>query len=62
VQVWGGFDPEKDKVYVHETPEPGDEDLLDLTAIQTLINGGTVYAVLPEEIPDRALLAAIMRY
>jgi len=31
---------------MHEPPEPGDEDLLDLTAIQTLINGGTVYAVL----------------
>lgn len=62
VQVWGRFDPENDKVYVHEPPEPGDEDLLDLTAIQTLINGGMVYAVLPEEVPDHALLAAIMRY
>ena len=62
VQVWGRFDPENDKVYVHEPPEPGDEDLLDLTAIQTLINGAMVYAVLPEEVPDHALLAAIMRY
>jgi hypothetical protein len=62
VQIWGGFDPEKDKVYMHEPPEPGDEDLLDLTAIQTLINGGTVYAVSPEDVPDHALLAALMRY
>ncbi len=62
VQIWGGFDPEKDKVYMHDPPEPGDEDLLDLTAIQTLINGGTVYAILPEEVPDHALLAALMRY
>ncbi len=62
VQIWGGYDPEKDKVYMHDPPEPGDEDLLDLTAIQTLINGGTVYAILPEEVPDHALLAALMRY
>ena len=62
VQIWGGFDPKKDKVYMHEPPEPGDEDLLDLTAIQTLINGGTVYAVLPEDVPDQSLLAAVMRY
>ncbi|MDZ7695686.1 MAG: hypothetical protein U5R49_01750 [Deltaproteobacteria bacterium] len=62
VQMWGGFDLEKDEVYVHEPREPGDEDLLDLTAIQTLINGGTVYAVSPEEVPDQALLAAVLRY
>jgi hypothetical protein len=62
VQIWGGFDPEKDKVYMHEPPEPGDEDLLDLTAIQTLINGGTVYAVSPEDVPDHALVAAVLRY
>jgi hypothetical protein len=62
VQVWGRFDPEKDKVHVHDLPEPADGDLLDLTAIQTLINGGMVYAVAPEEVPDQALVAAVLRY
>jgi hypothetical protein len=62
VQVWGKFDPDKKRVHVHESLEPGDEDLLDLTAIQTLINGGIVYAVLPEEVPDQAPLAAVLRY
>jgi hypothetical protein len=62
VQVWGGFDSEKERVYVHDSLEPGDEDLLDLTAIQTLIKGGTVYAVSPEEVPDHAALAASLRY
>jgi hypothetical protein len=62
VQVWGGFDPEKDRVEVHRSPEPGDEDLLDLAAIQTLLKSGTVYAVAPEEVPDQALLAAVLRY
>lgn len=62
VQAWGRFDPEKDKVYQREIPEPGDGDLLDLTAIQTLINGGMVYAVAPEEVPDQSLVAAVLRY
>jgi len=62
VQVWGRFNPEKDVVEVHESPDPGDEDLLDLIAIQTLLKGGTVYAVSPEEVPDQGLLAAIFRY
>lgn len=62
VQVWGRFDSQEDKVYAHESPEPGDQDLLDLLAIQTLIKGGAVYAVPPEEVPDQGLLAAIFRY
>lgn len=41
--------------------EPGDEDLLNAAAIQTLLNGGTVYAVEPEQVPDTAPLAAIFR-
>jgi hypothetical protein len=60
--VWGGFDPGNDKVNVHEPPEPGDEDLLDLAVIQTLINRGAVYAVMPEEVPGQAILAAVLRY
>jgi hypothetical protein len=62
VQLWGRFDPENDKVDVHEIPEAGEGDLLDLTAIETLVNGGRVYAVAPEEVPDQAVVAAILRY
>jgi hypothetical protein len=47
---------------VHEEAEPGDEDLLDFTAIQTLLNSGMVYAVEPQKVPDEALLAAAFRY
>jgi hypothetical protein len=61
-QQWGTFDPAMNTVQVHEETEPGDEDLLDLAAIQTLLNGGTVYAVEPEKVPDEALLAAVFRY
>jgi hypothetical protein len=62
VQVWGRFDSEKDRVDIHESPEPGDEDLLDLSAIQTLLKGGAVFAVSPEEVPDQTLIAAVFRY
>ncbi len=62
VQVWGRFDPESEKVDVHEDQQAGDEDLLDLIAIQTLLKGGAVFAVSPEEVPEQALVAAVLRY
>jgi len=62
VQQWGRFVPETDTVHLSAEPMPGDEDLLDLAAIQTLFNGGTVYAVESEKMPDDALLAAIFRF
>lgn len=62
VQVWGRFDPQQERVEIHPSPEPGDEDLLDLSAIRSLINGGVVYAVAPDEVPDQAALAAVLRY
>ena len=49
-------------VDLHPEPEPDDEDMLDFAAIHTLLNGGTVYTVEPEEVPDEALAAAIFRY
>lgn len=61
-QVWGHFEPEKGSVTVGESLEPDSEDLIDLAAIQSLIKGGTVYAVAPEEVPDQAPLAAVFRY
>lgn len=61
-QIWGVFNPDTNSVQVHTQPQPGDEDLLDLAALHTLINGGKVYAVSPEKIPGHAPLAAILRY
>ena len=62
VQVWGKFDPSTNTIHMHQDPEPGDEDLLDLAAIQSILNGATVYAVEPEQVPDHAPLAAVFRY
>jgi hypothetical protein len=62
VQVWGTVSPEAGKVQIHQGPETGDEDLLDLAALQTLSNSGAVFVASPEETPDGELLAAVFRY
>ena len=61
-QVWGRFDPENEEVHLHESAQPKDEDLLDFIAIQTLLKGGSVWAVAPEEVPGQALVAAVLRF
>lgn len=61
-QRWGAFDPETGKVEIHDEQQPGDEDLIDLAALHTLINSGTVYADEPEALPDDPPIAALFRY
>jgi hypothetical protein len=61
-QVWGAFDPDTDTVDIHDQAQPGDLDLLDLAAAETLLKGGAVYAVEPDQVPDQGALAAIFRY
>ncbi|MBD2778590.1 hypothetical protein [Iningainema tapete] len=61
-QQWGLFEPTSQTVYLHQEEETGDEDLLDFVAAHTLLNGGTVYAVPPEQVPFSSPVAAIFRY
>lgn len=62
IHQWGTFDPDTLTVHLHQEPETGDEDLLDFAAIQTMLNGGTVFAVEPEKVPDEAPIAVLFRY
>jgi len=62
VQRWGDFYPDSFSVEFHNQRQPGDQDLLDLVAVQTLLNGGTTYAVRPERVPAGSTLAAVFRY
>lgn len=62
VQVWGKFDPEKNEVQIREKPQSGDEDLLDFIAIQTMVKGGAVFAVSPDDVPSKTHVAAVLRY
>lgn len=61
-EVWGRYDPEAGSVQRRDQPLPGDQDLLDLAALQTILRGGTVYAVEPDVVPGDAPLAALFRY
>lgn len=60
--AWGTFDPETDAVEEHEERRAGDQDLLDLVAVHTLLNGGVVHTVERSEIPGDGRLAAVFRY
>jgi Bacterial archaeo-eukaryotic release factor family 3 len=63
-RLWGHFDPATREVAVEEEGRRnGNEDLLDLAAVQTFLNGGTVFAVEPEAVPAGGEpLAALFRY
>jgi hypothetical protein len=62
LQQWGTFDPGTDEIHLHKKEKTGDEDLLEFAAIQTLLNGGTVYMVGAEKMPETDPLAAVFLY
>ncbi len=62
VHRWGRYDPESNAVTIHETQQPGDDDLFDLAAVQTYLNGGTVHAMKPANMPVESGVAATFRY
>lgn len=60
--AWGAYDPSSARVDVHDSPQPGDWDLTDLAASETLLHGGTIHAALPYPTPEVGTAAAIFRY
>lgn len=62
LQIWGRFDPMTNKVEIHEQPQPGDQDLLDLAAYHAHLNGGAVYVMEQAEMPGGREIAAVFRY
>lgn len=59
---WGVFDPETNTVQTHADAQPGDDDLLDLAAVQTLLHRGSVYTIEGKQTTLEAPLAALLRY
>lgn len=59
---WGHFDPESNSVEMHDTEQPGDEDLIDFAAVHAVLNGAPVFIVPEEEVPDDTPATAILRY
>ena len=60
--LFGECDLQSRRVDVHSRPQPGDTDLLDLAAEQTLLKGGRVISPGPRRMPEGSAMAAILRY
>jgi hypothetical protein len=60
--LWGTVDSETGQVEVHDSCQPGDEDLLDAAAVMALSRRGTVYSLEREEMPGTEPVGAIFRY
>jgi hypothetical protein len=60
--LWGRFDPASLAVELTDGADADGEDLLDLAAVETLLRGGSVFVVSPEEIPADSAVAAVLRY
>jgi hypothetical protein len=61
-QAWGRFEPSDGSVLRHEVPEPFDQELFDLAAVQTMLHAGTVYPLDRMKAPGEGTVAAIFRY
>jgi hypothetical protein len=59
---WGTFDRERSAVELHNEQKADDEDLLEITAIQTYLNGGSVFILPQERMPEPKNLIALFRY
>lgn len=60
--VWGIFDAESGEVETRDESSAAASDLLDVAVARTLTNSGTVHIVAPDEVPEHATVAAILRY
>lgn len=60
--VWGRYEDESGRARVHPERRPGDEDLLDRAAVETLRTGGAVVSLPSERMPGPEPVAALLRY
>lgn len=59
---WGSYDHDAERVVVNAQPGADDDDLLDLATLHTLLNGGEVFSLRPDEMPKGAEAVALLRY
>ena len=60
--IWGRFDEMNNELTIHETEQEGDECLIDKAILRTILNGGEVHFLSPEDMPAQSKIAALMRY
>ena len=63
-QVWGTFNRDTGAVEYYQEGQRKEDHLplLDFAAMQTLQNGGTVFALSQDEMPTKSAIAAVFRY
>jgi hypothetical protein len=59
---WGMYDAASDTVFVHPLPQPGDADLVEMAAVETLRHGGRVFAMSAGRSDPEAAAEALLRY
>lgn len=59
---WGAYDAHNNKAEIREAPWPGDEDLIDFAAFETLNNRGSVFTLPKAQMPTKSSVAALFRY
>ena len=50
------------QVRAHREEQPGDEDLINAAAVETLRHAGNVFVLPAKKIPHGSQMAAVMRY
>jgi hypothetical protein len=61
-RTWGKFDVMRSSVEIHDSPAPGDVDLIDLATVCVLQNKGMIYALSRDQMPTASHVAAFFRY
>lgn len=59
---WGTYDPETRSLHRDKERNADSDDLLELAAVQSLLQGAELHAVAADEVPGRGPIAAIFRY
>ncbi len=59
---WGLYDQDSNTIELHDALQPGGEDLLNLAAVHTFLQGGTVHALKAGTMPTNGGLAATFRF
>jgi hypothetical protein len=60
--LWGRYEENTNRVIAHAEPLPGDEDLLDWAAAETLLKHGQVSVIAEDTLPRVRDAAALLRY
>jgi hypothetical protein len=62
IEQWGEINEDDQTLILHDQYETGDEDIYSYISIQTLIHKGTVFSMMPQFMPEKNNITAILRY